>query len=237
MEPLLVERLSVLMSEKKAMKLIGELLDIAFIRKVPRNEYLELTDIGREAFLLIKVVNGLSLDSVANQLSRLRASNFYLVTHDICGCFLNIMKSRRDVEDVYICSPWIRLSDSYLADLEEIVRKTRTRMEFRIITRPPSELSDGPKTWKTQSIKTLKWFKEHNGDLVKVRKLHTKLYCVIGSNWQSALFGSENLTEAGNIELGIRVDDERMTQKLLSYFNRIYSHGSEISRDDLYVKN
>jgi len=236
-ESLIVEKLSKILPSKETMKLIRELSAVAFIRFVPRYEYLELTDIGREAFLLAKVINGVSLDSVVNQLSRLQSSSFSLVTQDICGCFLSIMKSRLDVEDVYICSPWIRLSDSYLADLEEIIRKTRAGIDFRIITRPPLELTDSPPAWRKQSLKTLQWFKEHKGDLVKLRKLHTKLYCAIGSNWQIALFGSENLTEAGNFELGIRVDDERMTQKLLSHFNRIYSHSKEISKDDLYVEN
>lgn len=73
--------------------------------------------------------------------------------------------------------------------------------------------------------------------MVKLRRLHTKLYCAFGGNWHSALFGSENLTEAGNVELGIRVDDEQMTQKLLSYFNRIYSHSIEIAKDELYVES
>ncbi len=149
-----------------------------------------------------------------------------------------MIKNRHAVEEVYICSPWIRLSDNYLADLEETTRKSHGGIDFRIITRPPSELICGtPSSWHNQSLKTLRWFKEHDADMVKLRKLHTKLYCALGGNWQCALFGSENLTEAGNVELGIRIDDEQMTQKLLSYFNRIYSHSTEISKDELYVEN
>lgn len=72
-ESLIVEKLSRILTSKETVKLTRELLDIAFIRHVPRNEYLELTDIGREAFLLAKVINGASLDSVVNQLSRLRS--------------------------------------------------------------------------------------------------------------------------------------------------------------------
>ncbi len=72
-ESLIVDKLSRILSSKETSKLTRELLDIAFIRRIPQKEYLELTDIGREAFLLAKVINGASLDSVVNQLSRLRA--------------------------------------------------------------------------------------------------------------------------------------------------------------------
>jgi hypothetical protein len=235
-EALIVDKMGFLLSPLQTKKLIKELLSIAFIRQTPGYQSIELTDIGREAFLLVKVINGANLDSVVNQLSGLHGSNFSLVTQDICGCFLNLLKNRYDVEEVYICSPWVRLSDAYLADLEEIIQKTLARIKFRIITRPPSELVNSPPLWRKQSLRTLQWFKEHDAELVKLRKLHTKLYCAIGNCWQTAFFGSENLTEAGNIELGIRIDDERMTQKLLNYFNQIYSHSTEILEDELYVE-
>jgi len=236
-EPLIADRLGDILTPKETKRLIKELISIAFIRCVPRLQHIELTEVGREALLLAKVINGANLDSVVNQLSKLQASNFSLITQDICGCFLDLLKNRHDVEDIYICSPWIRLSDEYLSDLENIIRKAHDKVSFHIITRPPAELIVGPAAWRIQILKTLLWFKQHHGELFKLKRLHTKLYCAAGNNWQTAIFGSENLTEAGNVELGIRIDDERMTQKLLNYFNRMYNNSIEISREELYVKN
>jgi hypothetical protein len=234
-EPMILDELQSTLSPQETKQLVAELCSIAFVRRVPRYEYLEVTDIGREACLLVKVINGIRLDSVVNQLSKLQSSRYSLITQDICGCFLDFLKNRHDVEDVYICSPWIRLSDDYLLDLEEIVHKAFKPMRFRVITRPPSELNESPKLWRERILSTLQWFRRHNAELLKLRRLHTKLYCAVGKNWQTAFFGSENLTEAENIELGIRVDDEVMTKRLLSYFNRIYTHSDEIFKEELCV--
>jgi hypothetical protein len=234
-EPLIAEELSKILPSKETKGLISELSSIAFVRRVPRYEYLELTDIGREAFLLTKVINGASLDSVVNQLSRLQANRYSLITQDICGCFLDLLRNRSNIEEVCICSPWVRLGDDSLADLKTIIRKSFDRIGFRVITRPPSELKESPRPWREQILKTLMWFKEHDAELLKLRRLHTKLYCAVGKNWQTALFGSENLTEAKNIELGIRVDDEVMTKRLINYFNHIYSYCDEILEEELLV--
>lgn len=234
-ESLIIDKLNDILAPRETRGMINKLLSIAFIRRGSRLQHMELTDVGREAFLLTQVINGRTLDSVVTQLSKLRESSFSLVTQDICGCFLSLLKNRQDVEEVYICSPWIRLGDNYLSDLDRIVRKASKRIAFRIITRPPLELSGSIRLWRIQSLKTMEWFRKHGAELLKLRKLHTKLYCAVGYNWQTAIFGSENLTEAGNVELGIRVDDERITQKLLNYFNRIYCNSVEISRDELDV--
>jgi len=234
-EPIIIDELLTMLSPKETRQLIDELCSIGFARRTTRFEYLEITDIGREAYLLAKVINGASLDSVVDQLSRLQATRYSLLTQDICGCFLLFLKNKYDVEEIDICSPWIRLSSDYLSDLEAITHRGLGKIKLRVITRPPSELGESPKLWREQVIRTLVWFRSHNAELLKIKRLHTKLYCVVGKNWQTAFFGSENLTEAGNIELGIRVDDEVMTKRLLSYFSRIYSYSDEISENELHV--
>ena len=52
-----------------------------------------------------------------------------------------------------------------------------------------------------------------------LKKLHSKLYIIQKSNYQNtAIFGSENLTNAKNEELGMIINDRDFTEPLIEYF-------------------
>jgi hypothetical protein len=218
--------------EEHVVERIRDLESIAFLRVSNlAPPVVTLTDLGREAYLLAHVINGATLDSVASQLSRLGSSAFSLISEDITGAFIEALHNRRHVEELYVCSPWIRLRGSERRMLHLTLTRQKTRIY--VITRPPGSLANAPASWRSQVLDTLKWLSKLGATLVKHPKLHTKLYCAVGKDWNLAIFGSENLTGAKNIELGIRVDDDIISQKLLRYYNRLYSQCDEILEEEL----
>jgi len=205
---------------------IRELKEVWFVEQPPRSDFLRITEDGTEAYLLAKVINGDTLESVVNQLSSLRYTRFSLITEDITGCFIDILKSIQDLKEIYICSPWIRLTNRHLSDLAKVLENVRVR----VITRPPPI---EPAPWKDQVLKTLNWLRERGAELVGHPAVHTKLYIAIGRDYRVAIFGSENLTSAKNIELGIRVSEDGIISKLLLYWLDIYNECKVIEEEEL----
>lgn len=205
---------------------IRELKEVWFVEQPPRSDFLRITEDGTEAYLLAKVINGDTLESVVNQLSSLRYTRFSLITEDITGFFIEILKSIEDLREIYICSPWIRLTSRHLSNLAEVLQNARVR----VITRPPSfELAP----WREQILKTLNWLRKLGAELVGHPAVHTKLYIAIGRNYRVAIFGSENLTSAKNIELGIRVSEDGIVNKLLLYWLDIYNKCKVIEEEEM----
>jgi len=212
---------------------VVELERIGFIARSPRKKKsilsYRLTSEGKEAVSLVDIINGDPLSSILERIPTLRNSAFTLITHDITNYFIDDLASRQDFSEVFICSPWIRLFPDTLNDLEHIFKNTlkltRSNPKLHMITRPISETPAGAseRSWVTQIRATLLWFKEKGAEIVFAPNLHTKLFIVFGKEFQTAIIGSENLTGAKNIELGIRISDSVIVNKLYIYWEDIYN--------------
>jgi hypothetical protein len=215
------------------LQLINELDRIWFIQRL-RNR-VRITEDGIEACLLAKVINGASLHSVLDQLSLTTRRRFSLLTRDLTGVFFRDLSSQRNPTDILLCSPWIRLDKIQRQILLRALRGQKgLRSRCAVITRPPPPLSEDVRSaiWRHQLIDTLKWLVKTKIDTAVHPRLHTKLFIFDGPN-AIAILGSENLTGAENIELGIRITDELFVQKLITYWEDTYSSSTPISLGDI----
>ncbi len=223
-----IEALSHDVPKEQAKNAIKQLKEIWFLEQPAHSELVRITEDGIEAYLLARVINGDTIDSVLNQLSKLFYTRFSLITEDITGTFIEMLRNQPYLKELYICSPWIRLRANHRSDLDKILGKTKTVV--RVITRMPG--SESP-VFRQQINETLRWLREKGAEIVSNPNLHTKLYIAVGKTGQTAIFGSENLTGAKNIELGIKIDDETIVAKLLLYWLDIYNQCVLIEEDKL----
>jgi hypothetical protein len=187
-----------------------------------------LTTEGKEAITLVDVINGAPLSSIFEApISQI--SNFTLITHDVTNYFIDELSCRRDFSEIYICSPWIRLMPNAMHDLSHILDSTHKIMgiipRIYVLTRPiiETDLAAARKSWNEQILSTLLWFEKKGAEITYVSNLHTKLFIIYGKQFQTAIFGSENLTGARNIELGIRITEPQIVNKLYIYWEDIYN--------------
>jgi hypothetical protein len=187
-----------------------------------------LTAEGKEALSLVDVINGAPISSIF-EASTFRDTSFTLITHDVTNYFIDELSCRRDFSEIFICSPWIRLMHNTLHDLSHILESARRTSEIdpriHILTRAiPESVADSAKNpWNEQIRSTLLWFEQKGAEITYVPNLHTKLFIIYGKQFQTAIFGSENLTDAKNIELGIRITDPQIVNKLYIYWEDIYN--------------
>ncbi len=215
---------------EQILNILKKLRDNWLIEKVQNS--LRITEDGVEAYLLLRVINGASLDSVIDRLSFGMRRRFSLITHEITGAFFKMVSGIPFPREVLICSPWIRLEAQQLGILSSLLNNGT---KVSTITRPPSVLrtQDAPLGWKSQLTNTLKWLLEHRVVVVANADLHTKLYIVDAGDQSAAIFGSENLTGAGNIELGVKITDEVLINKLISYWDEIFGQSVAIDLGEL----
>jgi hypothetical protein len=215
-----------------------ELERIGFVARVSSKKkptlWYSLSAEGKEAVSLVDVIDGDPLSSILDRIAYVRTSVFTLITHDMTNYFIDDLACRRDFSEVFICSPWMRLMPDDLNDIGHILESTRkitkSHPKLHIITRPISEIPTdiSEKSWDRQIRATLLWFKKQGADIVYLPSLHTKLFIVYGKEFQTAIFGSENLTGAKNIELGIRITDSVIVDKLYIYWETIYNSTTSI---------
>lgn len=221
---------------------IVELEGIGFIARSPskrksRLSY-NLTREGKEAILLVDIVNGDPLSLILERIPSLQASSFTLITHDITNYFIDDLAHHRDFSEVFVCSPWIRLSPVVLNDIDYLLESARKLTELspklHVITRPVFETPKDTieRSWHRQICDTLRWFKKRGAEIICIPNLHTKLFIVFGKEFQTAIFGSENLTGAQNVELGIWVNDPVIVDKLYIYWEEIYNDSGRIELEE-----
>jgi hypothetical protein len=207
-----------------------ELQNVGFVNKQHgKNKFLEnyvLTAEGKEAICLIDVINGAPLSSAFEAVNR--TSNFTLITHDMTNYFIDELSCQRDFSELYICSPWIRLMPNDMANLSHILDSARkingVNPRIHVLTRPLAKSITESDPWNKQIQSSVSWLKEKGADIAYVCNLHTKLFIIFGRNFSKALFGSENLTGSKNIELGIRIVDSQIVEKLYIYWEDIYNN-------------
>jgi hypothetical protein len=188
-----------------------------------------LTSQGKICLILCDMVEGGSLKEGIRKLFSYIDEEFELLTENITDNFLAMIRKGRIFQNIYICSPWIQISNSERAILQKVIKDSRKsigeKVGILIITRPP----DVETLFGRKIAESLRWLDKLGSDISLVKRLHTKLYIAEPGPHGGpffAVFGSENLTGARNIELGIKiVNNPHILNKLVSYFFDIFSRG------------
>jgi hypothetical protein len=201
-----------------------DLFDEGVLYKTPGT--VRITPFGQRVTLLLKAINGdEDLSVLIQKLGHLypQLKPYDLITSSVTDYVLDIFGIRRDFIRLYLCSPWIRLEQRQWDKLRAAVwgaREKYTDVQVLVITQPEKGYRD-KKAW----IQTTRELTRLGAQIVVNDKLHAKLYIsepgpLGGTHY--AVFGSENLTGAGNVELAFKVEnDNEILTKLTAYFTDI----------------
>lgn len=214
----LIQRLSA--DGQAAASDLQELFDSGLL--MANNEEVAMSTAGQKATLLLRALNDAEdMTDVFGKLSTLFPSmqQYQLIQGDVTQFVVDTLNTRRDFIRLYICSPWIRLRDPYFSRFSAAVEAARLvypQLQIFVVTLPLDRYND------RTAIQTLKNLQSLGATLLTHRKLHAKLYISEpgpqgGTHY--AVFGSENLTGANQIELGVKVENEnQMIGRLTQFF-------------------
>ena len=227
---LTVSQISELLEEEEIIKMrVKELENLGLISKSPHTSTYHLTSRGKICLILSEMIEGSSLKEGIKKLSPYTVKEFELLTENVTDSFLEMIYKRRVFQNIYLCSPWIQIKGRKRRFLQKVIRDSKKslgeKMNILVIVRPPNLKTE----FGRKINETLHWLEKLGSDISLVKRLHTKLYIAEPGPWGGlffAIFGSENLTGAHNIELGIKiVDNTRILNKLITYFFDIYNRG------------
>lgn len=189
-----------------------------------------LTTSGLRAALLLQALNGGDISEVFRKLRNLDGSlaNYTLLREGMTTGFFKSLAHNPDIGALYVCSPWINLTEHerrYLATA--VLRRKRKGREpnIYVVTRP--EEANGTRTTNLEP------FADLGAKIFLHRKLHAKLYIRepdAAGGYTLAIVGSQNLTRSKFIELGIQIEsDTTIINKLIRYFFNITHYSEEFS--------
>jgi len=227
---LTVGQISELLGKEETIKMrVKELEALGLITKSTLTSAYHLTSQGKVSLILSDMIEGGSLKQGIKRLSPYIVKEFEILTENITDTFLDIVHRRRIFQSIYLCSPWIQMREEKRRLLQKVIRNSNKslgeKMNILVIVRSPNLKTEFGK----RINETLQWLEKLGGDISVVETLHTKLYIAepgsIGGLF-FAIFGSENLTGARNIELGIKiVNNTSILNRLVTYFFDIYNKG------------
>ena len=152
--------------------------------------------------------------------------SYQLVREGMTASFLENVNARPGFLRLYLCSPWIGLSDRNRALLVHALHMAESRgerPELLVLTRPGADGS------APSGIAPLQ---ELDATVFLNPRLHTKLYIREPGKrggYSMAVVGSENLTRSNYLELGIRINsDSTMIDKLIAYFWALSTESVEL---------
>lgn len=197
-----------------------------------RKSEIFLSEKGREKLLLFKVAMEQESPDTLYEIFKTQIYEKFqiLANRNLTNDFFEQIDNveLEDLNSIFICSPWIGLTDD---QLDILLNLKNENVNIFIIIRP----IEGE---KTNILNTHNFFIKNNFNLYYYKtkpKLHTKLYIIKKNNYQNiAIFGSENLTNAKNEELGMIIRDRDFTEELEDYFIELKgnSKNSRIGHDD-----
>ena len=227
---LTVSQISELLEKEEKIKMrVKELENLGLISKSTHTSAYHLTSRGKISLILSDMIEGGSLKEGIKKLSPYTVKEFELLTENVTDTFLEMIFKRRIFQNIYLCSPWIQIKEQKRKLLQKVIMDSKKslgeKMNILVIVRPPNlETEFGKKI-----NETLQWLKKLGSDISLVKRLHTKLYIAEpgpSGGLFFAIFGSENLTGARNIELGIKIlNNASILNKLITYFFDIYNRG------------
>ena len=204
------------------LKTIDELKKYGFIL-IDENEKIKLRNYGQEKLKILRVlIEKESIRSLYDVFKKEVFNRFELITkQNLTNIFfeeVNSAKRISSISSLSICSPWISLTEdqkNLLLDLKKIGTK------IFIIMRPVEGT-------KSLSLETHNFFLTNGFSLLgyyKKRPLHTKLYLIRRRDGRHVvIFGSENLTNQKNEELGMLIKDESFFKVLNTYYLKLFGN-------------
>ena len=179
-----------------------------------KNSKFDLSRNGKQKLILLRVIfEQDSTDSLYDIFKMQVWERFRLLQRESLtdNFFVEIENNKPDeIDSVFICSPWVGLKPE---QLDILLNLKQAGVGIFIIIRP----IEGQ---KENTLNTHNFFIKNNFNLYyyKVRSLHTKLYLIKKNDYNDvAIFGSENLTNQNNEELGMIIRDEDFVEKLEDY--------------------
>ena len=172
-----------------------------------------LPDMGKKKLILLRVIfEQDSTDSLYEMFKSQIYQQFKLVLRQhLTNLFFEEIDNNKpeDMEKILICSPWVSLTEK---QMQILLNLKRQGIGIFIIIKP----IEGT---KEQTLNTHNFFLKNNFNLYYHKKLHSKLYIIQKNNYKNtAIFGSENLTNAKHEELGMIINDRDFTEVLIDYF-------------------
>jgi hypothetical protein len=228
---LTLDQISELLEKKEELieARIEELRGLGLVSETSYTHAYHLTSQGKICLILIEMIEGGSLKVGIKKLAHYTVKEFELLTENITDTFFDIIYKQRIFQNIYLCSPWIRITREKRQIFQKVIsdskRSLGEKMNILVVVRPPNLKTE----FGRKINETLQWLEKLGSDISLVDRLHTKLYIAEpGPNGGLffAIFGSENLTGARNIELGMKiVNSPRILSKLITYFFDIYNLG------------
>ena len=177
-----------------------------------------LSNFGIRTYVILEALNGGDLSLAYRRLSNLDSTlhSYELVREGMTDSFLENISARPGFARLYLCSPWIGLSDRNRNLLIHAIHLTESRgevPELLVLTRPGNDGNPPPGIGPLLDLGAIVFLNP---------RLHTKLYIREPGRWGGysvAVVGSENLTRSNYLELGIRINsDSVMIDRLIAYF-------------------
>ena len=177
-----------------------------------------LSSYGIRTLALLEALNGGDLQAAFRRLSRLDSTlhSYELVREGMTDSFLETIVRRPGFTRLYMCSPWINLSDRNQDLLLHAFHSAEVRgesPEIIVLTRPDTEANPLLESFLLQKLRASIFLNSN---------LHTKLYIREPSTrggYAMAVVGSQNLTRSRYLELGIRINsDATLVYQLVGYF-------------------
>ena len=177
-----------------------------------------LSTFGIRTVVLLEALNGGDLRLAYDRLSNLDGTlhSYELVREGMTDAFLQNVNARPGFVRLYLCSPWIGLSDhnrNLLVHSLHSAEASGERPELLVLTRPGGDGSAPSGIAPLQKLGATVFLNP---------RLHTKLYIREPGRrggFSMAVVGSQNLTRSNYLELGIRINsDSAMIDRLIAYF-------------------
>lgn len=192
-----------------------------------RGDRAALTTLGIRTLVLVDALDGADLRDTYRRLSHYDSSlrMYALLREGMTYEFLRRINDRPGFRRLYFCSPWVGLDARQERMLAHAVFREEQRggcPEVVVMTRP----SDGEEGGRGLGI-----FRQLNATIYVNPRLHTKLYIRepgASGGLPMAIVGSQNLTRARYLELGIQINgDGVMVDHLITYFWELCSGSAE----------
>lgn len=191
-------------------------------------EGLSLSNVGMRSLILIEALNTGDVQLAYRRLRRLDGAlgAYELVQEGMTDSFMEDIHGRPNFARLYLCSPWINLSNrnrDFLLHAIHAAQSNGGNPEILVLTRPAGD--GAPPTG-------IDIFRDLGATMYLNPRLHTKLYIRepgMQGGHAMAVVGSENLTRSRYLELGIRIrSDNAMVGEMISYFWRLCNASTEL---------